>query len=191
MDVDLPEGPMIIEVNIGRNYLDGTWHVIWLDLQEVVAKAFSDYEGTFGNLRQSDWEIVKADHIKIRGRMFRLDDIIFRKEDFTRIDQPDMFEPGPLYAQLFEPCRYLFMSDYEAQGDVLMLSDFLLEPDNFVTDPNRIRDIWIADAQVDKVYPLVQSFLLHFINRREQIGRQVFHSRGQFNRNSFLQYILP
>jgi len=145
VNVDLPEGPMIIEVNIGRNYLDGSWHVVWLDLREVVHKAFNRYEDIFGKLTESDWEIVKADRIKIIGQMFRVDDIIFRQEDFRRIDQPDMFEPGPRYAQLFEPYRYLFMSDYEAQGNILMVSDFLLEPENFITDPNTIRDIWISD----------------------------------------------
>ncbi|MGA1839998.1 MAG: hypothetical protein ACMUIU_05160 [bacterium] len=139
------DGLMVIQVKMGRYYLSGGWHVIWLDLKEVVQRAFDNYDGSFGDLNMSDWDIVKADRIIITGQMFRMDNICFRVTDHLKLDQPDFFECGPRYAQLFEPYRYLFMADYEANSEIRMFTDLLFEPDNFVIDPNRIRDIWITD----------------------------------------------
>ncbi|MGA1796913.1 MAG: hypothetical protein ACMUIL_13745, partial [bacterium] len=136
--------PMVIQVDIGRNFLDGSWHTIWLDLNEINEKAHS------GSV-PAGWEFGSATMVMTGGQMFRLDDIMFRKTDYTRIDQPDFFEIGPLFAQIFEPYRYLFMADYQAKTDIphlgkrQIITDFMLDVDNFILDPNEIRDAWVAD----------------------------------------------
>jgi hypothetical protein len=155
-ETNFPSGPMVIHVNIGRNYLDGTWHILWLDLLEVGEKALDCYEQNIGSINRSDWEIVKADQIRISGQMFRLDDVAFRTGHFIRIDQPDMFEPGPLFAQIFEPYRYLFMSEYESLSEIKLISDLLLDLENFITDKDKIRDIWISDLlRLDPDYHVI------------------------------------
>lgn len=155
-DTDSAASLMVIDVNIGRGYQDDSWHVEWLNLIEVVEQALNTYEGSFGAINKTEWEIIMADKILLSGPRFRVDDIIFRTGDYRRIDQPDMFEPGPLYAQLFEPYRYLFMADYEAIGEIKMLCTLLLDPKNFITDPDYIHDTWIADLlRVDPNYHII------------------------------------
>ena len=36
---------MTLQVDIGRDFLDGTWHVIWLNLPEIVECAFEQCGG--------------------------------------------------------------------------------------------------------------------------------------------------
>jgi hypothetical protein len=57
-------------------------------------------------------------------------------------DDPDLFEMGPLYAQIFEPYRYLFIADYNVGVDNLKITDLMLNPANFllVQDPNDPND---------------------------------------------------
>ncbi|MGA1841003.1 MAG: PKD domain-containing protein [bacterium] len=54
----------------------------------------------------------------------------------------DLFEMGPLYAQIFEPYRYLFIADYEVGEDEIRVTDLMLNPENFllVQDPNDPND---------------------------------------------------
>ncbi|MGA1867883.1 MAG: hypothetical protein ACMUJM_04975 [bacterium] len=144
-ELDIPSGFMSVRVNLGRGYQDGTWHVEWINLREAVQKALDDYDGNFGSINKAEWEVSKADKILLSGSRFCVDDIIFRTGKYKRIDQPDMFEPGPRFAQLFEPYRFLFMADYEATGEIKMLITLLLDPNNFITDHDKIRDTWVAD----------------------------------------------
>ncbi|MGA1791737.1 MAG: hypothetical protein ACMUIM_09635 [bacterium] len=163
VDARIRDGSMSIQVDIGRNYLDGTWHVVWLDLKEVVLSALDRYEGNFGSTNKSDWEISKATRLVIRGQMFRLDNICFRISDHSDLDQPDFFECGPRYAQLFEPYRYLFMADYEANSEIQMLTDILLIPDSLITDQDLIREAWIADLlALDPNYHAIDSTHPHY-----------------------------
>ncbi|MGA1865091.1 MAG: hypothetical protein ACMUHX_08520 [bacterium] len=131
-----------VTINIGRGFLDGSWHSIWLDLVDLVNTAVDDYEGISS---KPDWYITRANAVLVTGQMFRMDDIIFRTQDFTTKKPAHLFEIGPLYAQIFESYRYLFLGDYEAQGNIPHITDFLLDPTNFITDPNKIRDVWIND----------------------------------------------
>jgi hypothetical protein len=53
----------------------------------------------------------------------------------------DLFEMGWLYAQIFEPYRYLFIADYEVGEDEIKVTDLILNPENFLlvqdpADPN-------------------------------------------------------
>ena len=67
---------MVIQVDLGRNYQDGTWHVEWINLVEAVQKALDDYDGSFGSINKAEWKIIKAERILISGPRFKLDDIM-------------------------------------------------------------------------------------------------------------------
>ena len=159
-----------IKVNIGRNFNDGSWHVIWLDLQDIQATAYlnSGYTDTLDTNTNGIADMVEegiaiATMVRCSGQAWRMDDIIFREEDYPKVNQPDMYEIGPLYAQLFESYRYLFMADYQAinpipnaAGPIKQISDFMLDMNNFITDPMQIRDAWIADlTSLDPTHPVV------------------------------------
>lgn len=152
---------ILLRVDIGRNFLDGSWHVIWLDLRNIQSDAYTSAgvsvtsaTDTDGNGVPDDEEIKTAYTILASGQMFRLDDICFRESDYALLDQVDLFEPGPLYAQIFEPYRYLFMADYETDSDIPQLrtkrnrqiiTDFLLDTNNFILDTDTIRGAWVSD----------------------------------------------
>ena len=156
--------PMVIHVNIGRGFLDGAWHVVSINLQEVNEKAHAP-----GHV-PSDWTLSMAFEIRLSGQMFRLDDIIFKKKEYNRLNPPDLFEPGPRYAQLFEPYRHLFMADYEADGEITRMTDLLLDPNNFITDPDRIRDTWMSDLlHLDPNYHVIDPN--HFLYNPDYTNR--------------------
>lgn len=147
-----------VQIEIGRNFIDGTWHVIWLNLPEMVKRAVDKYD-RISEAKKSDWYISQAHQIMISGQMFRLDNIIFRKEDYSRYSsrvRVDVFELGPLYAQIFEPYRYLLMADYRADDEISSVNNFLLDTNSFIDDPNQIRDAWISDLlALDPDYHLI------------------------------------
>ncbi|MBN2372660.1 hypothetical protein JXL19_02575 [bacterium] len=156
VDADIPSGSMSIQVNIGRDFLDGFWHVAWIDIYNLIEEAMIRYDGEFGEIAESDWKIVRAEKIGVYGQMFRIDDIIFRVQDLERLGFPNLMETGPMYAQIFEPYRYLFMADYDSDGRLPQVTDLLLEPSNFITDTDKIRDIWIADLlRLDPNYHVI------------------------------------
>jgi len=139
--------PMVIRVEMGRNFLDGAWHVASFCLIEVNKRAQTAKNGSV----DPGWAPKSANAMRVGGQIFRLDNILFRAGHHDRYDYPDLFEPGPRYAQIFEPYRYLFVADYE--GSVIRgfgrsearIIDLMLNPENFVTDPNRIQAIWMSD----------------------------------------------
>lgn len=136
--------PMLIRVEIGRNFLDGSWHTVWLDLNEVNTKAH-------GGSVPAGEELGVANLVTAGGWMFRMDDIIFRRRDYTIMQPPDLIEIGPLYAQIFEPYRYLFMAEYGTDKSVPPVNDLLLDANNFLVDQNAIVDAWLQDSNVGGV----------------------------------------
>jgi len=144
-----------VTVSIGRNFLDGSWHAIWLDLADLVKNAVDGFDRIAA---KADWYIAQADALMVTGQMFRLDDIIFRAQDFSKKAPTHLFETGPLFAQIFEPYRYLFNADYMANGRFPHITDFLLDISNFITDPNEIRDAWVRDLlSLDPNYHVIDA----------------------------------
>lgn len=139
--------PMIIQIDLGRGFLDGTWHVVRLDLNDMLEHAYENQ----GQDVPVGWRLRTATRILLSGRMFRVDDIMFRSVLAHRLDCPDLFEVGPRYAQIFEPYRYLFVADYEGcvmqtHGAVAGRAiDSILDASNFLTDTNDIRAAWEFD----------------------------------------------
>jgi len=141
-----------IQIQIGREFLDGSWHVIWLDLVQL-AQDFCNIDLT-GTVVGS---------IDASGQMFRLDDVAFRKAD-QWLCEPYLFKIGPRYAQFYEPYAFLFFADqreYNCGAAGLNLTDMLLldangdlpnvpgyggPADLFETDPNAIRAYWVAQG---------------------------------------------
>jgi len=102
-----------VDVYLGRGFLDGSWHTIWIDCTDAVEDAVGGY-----GLDPDEWCIDRADAIVVSGRMmFRLDNITFRQADNLHqgIQYPDLFEMGPLYAQISVPQRFLFIADYKGK----------------------------------------------------------------------------
>jgi hypothetical protein len=135
---------MHVTVYIDREMLDGSWHAVWVNLYEAVKSAVDVFDG-IPRPNKTNWYMSRANVVAVRGQIFRLDNIMFRKawgivEYFD--DDPDFFEMGPLYAQIFEPYSYLFIADYNVGPDNLMITDLMLDPQNFllVQDPNDPND---------------------------------------------------
>jgi hypothetical protein len=154
-----PAGQLQVTVAIGRGMLDGSWHTVWLDLDEAVMAAVDVFD-EIDDADKQDWCMASACAVAVSGQMFRLDNLTFRVGAHVIMDLPDLFEPGPLYAQIFEPYRYLFIADYAgARLDVHRhgkpplpcenITDLMLDPEIFITDPNEIEDIWINEYGAD------------------------------------------
>ncbi len=163
-----------IVVDIGRGFLDGAWHCIWLDLKEIQDMAYdasgmdtgSDSDENGFNDAPASEKIRRAFSIKLQGRMFRVDNIIFRDSFYHLFgDYPYIFRMGPLYAQLFEPYRFLFVADYAGAGHPgtsiteERVIDLMLDINNFYTDTNDIINAWLQDSNINGVIQVDPNYL--------------------------------
>ena len=150
------DGTMIIEseehsvtVGLGPSLLDDSWHTVWIDLVDIVQKA----NGISVPTDPKDYLIRRVDYIQITSGIFRLDNIIMRADQWhTLCRDPHLFQMGTLYAQISEPCRYLFIADCKGTGitvfdrngqaqEINRITDLMLNPNNFLfardpDDPN-------------------------------------------------------
>lgn len=143
---------MTIEVDIGRGFNSGTWHVIWLDLNKI------NKEANNGSIPPG-WELGQVTHIKAGGSKFKLDDIIFRRKDIVIPQPPDLMEIGARYAQLFEPYRFLLMAEYQSDGEIARITDLLLDSRNFITGRSEIIDAWIKDSEIEGIVQVDPNYL--------------------------------
>jgi hypothetical protein len=145
-----------VYIDIGRGFLDGSWHTIWLDLPLMVANAIGGYTGTIPTGASAADVLDDVFMVSASGQMFRLDDIMFRADDFLKTCEPYLFKIGPRYAQIFEPYRYLFFATYETTDcgggeDLSNVLDFMYQDtvaNLFITDPNDIKAAWAADSNI-------------------------------------------
>ncbi|MEW6381411.1 MAG: hypothetical protein AB1611_17665 [bacterium] len=85
-----------IEVCLGRQYQDGTWHLIARNMDDDIRAAIPG----------SGLKEVRA--IIIRGNEYRLDDIYFHDDlKFINNHPPELWRIGPQFATLFSPFRML------------------------------------------------------------------------------------
>jgi hypothetical protein len=148
-----PSGQLEVTVSLAHGLFDGSWHAVLVDLFDAVKSAVDVFEDIDSD-GKADWYIERANTVVVSGRMCRLDNLMFRADyDKLLIPCPDMFEMGPLYAQIFEPYRYLFMADYGRAGitahnlyrhvsEIHQVTDLMLNSGNFllVQDPNDPND---------------------------------------------------
>jgi hypothetical protein len=145
------QGQLTIRVVLGRGLLDGSWHAVWVDLVAAADAAIDAYnlavdaedeipyptaaEREEDPYCHTSWDPEVATGVLVSGQMFRLDNLAFRRNPgYSRFLGPDLFEMGPLYAQLFEPYIYLFVADYDVGpgGEDVYDADFLLDPNTFL-----------------------------------------------------------
>jgi hypothetical protein len=157
-------GQLQVTVAIGRGMLDGSWHAVWVNIDEAVEAAVDVFDG-IEDADEPDWHMAKACAVAVSGQMFRLDNLMFRADFHQLMDYPDLFEMGPLYAQIFEPYRYLFIADYagasieshvgDEHQECEHITDLMLNPANFLLaqDPNDPNDpvvkYWVEDMGAD------------------------------------------
>lgn len=94
--------PSRVEVALGRQFQDGSWHFIQENLATIVGTVFG----------QQIFEILG---VTIRGNGYRLDDIMFTipQLNIGNNSAPYLFKIGPIYGQLFnvQQSRLIFAED--------------------------------------------------------------------------------
>jgi hypothetical protein len=100
-------------VALGRQFQDGSWHLVSEDLQQVV-----DGISTVG---EQIFEIVS---VTVRGNQYRMDDLMFTAPGASVANNsaPYLFRIGPVYGQLFNVAqsRFIFAEDEDM---LYLLSD--------------------------------------------------------------------
>lgn len=95
------ENPAYIVVNIGRQYQDGTWHMIMRDMNEDIDWADNgrrDFSQGFGGGSS------KVLWVKIYGTGYKVDNIWFHDSKGVIANHPPKLQKiGPQFAQLFVP----------------------------------------------------------------------------------------
>ncbi|MEW5803867.1 MAG: hypothetical protein AB1847_17370 [bacterium] len=93
--------PAYIVVNLGRQYQDGTWHMIMRDMDEDIDLAddgIRNYSNGFGGGDS------KVNWIRIYGNGYKVDNIWFHDSKAVITNHPPKLQKiGPQYAQLFVP----------------------------------------------------------------------------------------
>jgi len=109
--------PDIIEVYLGREFQDGTWHLVIQDLQAILDRYVS-------NSATPEY-IAAIRQIMIRGNQYRLDDITFSRGSNLGLGCPYLFKTGPFFVQLFVPTEKLVF----AEDHVGNIYDVITNPD--------------------------------------------------------------
>jgi len=98
--------PSKIWVALGREFQDGSWHMIMEDIQTVIA-------GVTGGAG-SVFEVVS---VTVRGNQYRMDDLMFTAPaaSIANNNAPYLFRVGPVYGQLFNTTqsRFVFAEDVD------------------------------------------------------------------------------
>jgi hypothetical protein len=81
-----------IEVFIGRQFQDSSWHVVRIDLEQVVQNYTNGAAG-----------LLAIVGVEVKGDLYRLDDIMFTipASSLANNNPPYLFRVGPVYATLF------------------------------------------------------------------------------------------
>ncbi|MEW5801353.1 MAG: hypothetical protein AB1847_04530 [bacterium] len=101
------KGQDTIDVCLGRQYQDGTWHLVVRNMDDDIKAAIPG----------SGLKEVRA--IIIRGNQYRVDDIIFYDDtQFINNHPPELWRIGPQFATLFAPFQ-LLIAARDQDGDFL------------------------------------------------------------------------
>jgi len=131
---DISTGSLQVTIYVDSAMMDSCWHTILVDVYAAVKDAVDGYEGI---MDKADWYMTRAWTVSLSGVIFRLDRICFSSKRLSEsFMNPDLFELGPLYAQISEPFRYLFMADYEVPQGLIKVSDLMLDSGNFLCVQN-------------------------------------------------------
>jgi hypothetical protein len=114
-----PNNADVIEVYMGRDFQDGTWHQVIQDLNAILTR----YVGFAG-----PENIANITQIMIRGNLYRLDDITFTQGNTLGMGCPYLYKIGPLFVQLFTSMEKLVF----AEDHVGNIYDVLIDSDDIV-----------------------------------------------------------
>jgi len=97
-----PANPYTVNVIMGRNLQDGTWHTIRANLSAIIKKAAAK-----GSLSDPDLVVGKVTGVMVCGNQYRMDNFWLMK-DATPIEgePPYFFKIGPQFVQIFTPFEY-------------------------------------------------------------------------------------
>ncbi|MGA1867560.1 MAG: hypothetical protein ACMUJM_03325 [bacterium] len=137
-----------IEAKIGREMMDGTWHIVKVDLRGIVCKAL---ENDIGRVT-TDSIVHTINGIAIVGNRYQIDDIKICKEDFIIGDNPYLFHVGEIYGQIFTTTERIFCAGHpqtdriypgamngETNEEILIPTD--------VASQRLIAQLWLKDIQ--------------------------------------------
>jgi len=103
-----------IQVALGRQFQDGSWHAVIEDLNQIVQMVSASVD-TQGQLSVS--LLFEVLGVTVRGNQYRLDDIMFVNPGASIADNaaPYLFKIGPIYGQLFNTgqTRFVFAEDVD------------------------------------------------------------------------------
>ncbi|MEW6382029.1 MAG: hypothetical protein AB1611_20835 [bacterium] len=142
--------PFTVEVPIGRNYQDGSWHTLKANLSAIISKASQDHGLVAGRIKE----------IRIIGNEYRLDNLWLMK-DSTPVDgeAPYLFKIGPQSAQIFQPFEYYCYAkdadlNYQVFLDIWQNEYELRENDPNAVNISRVRDLTSRFIRADgKAHP--------------------------------------
>ncbi|MEW6379118.1 MAG: hypothetical protein AB1611_05880 [bacterium] len=100
--------PKVYTINmpLGRNYQDGSWHTISANLLEVIKKAARDDGNAISSLNNPAEPLIITG-IRVFGNQYRLDNIWLLKDDsLINGEPPYFFKIGQQFVQLFQPFEY-------------------------------------------------------------------------------------
>jgi len=109
----------VIEVYLGRDFQDGSWHQVLQDLNTIL----TNYVG----FAPSE-TITSITQIMIRGNQYRLDDITFSQGNTLGMGCPYLYKIGPLFVQLFTSMEKLVV----AEDHVGNIYDVFIDLDDIV-----------------------------------------------------------
>jgi hypothetical protein len=141
----------VILVALGRQFQDGTWHLVMEDLAEIIAQydrgadenVFDPDEPVSATNADDDGRLESVEAIMIRGNQYRLDNIMFTKpaRSISGNGAVHFFHVGPIYCQLYGQMgynsagRWLLAED----GDLGMGAEYVADVDDYDYDfKNRV-----------------------------------------------------
>jgi hypothetical protein len=98
-----PPSRSVIDVFVGRQFADGTWHLVMVDLDQVVQNYTRDNSCGGGNCGAPQAGLLAIVGVEVSGNVYRLDDIMFTigANSLAQNHAPYLFRIGPVYATLF------------------------------------------------------------------------------------------
>lgn len=137
----------VINVDIGRGYLDGSWHAVWINLLDVLYTAYAG-----AGLGTPPQDTVYS--LSASGQMFRLDNIYLRSAKYLNTPETYLFKIGPRYAQIFQPTTYIFTANdplglwnlFFLDANGRMAGDPAYSSPAVLTNPADIQAYWISQG---------------------------------------------
>ncbi len=132
--IDDPEENYTIEVALGRQFQDGSWHYVRVNLDDIVKAAdenctLIDTETEAHdplNYSDAPGEKTSINGVAIAGNQYRLDDIMFTQISASVANNrvPHLFKIGPIYGQMWNMAQtFWIMAEDPDLGMTMFVND--------------------------------------------------------------------